>query len=73
MPLSNACPTNHQNRKLFPGDAFDLLPKDQLVVIGKSAAAPFRSARGVSPMNIRSTRYRIRKDSDAALEKGELP
>ena len=73
MPLSKACPTDHQNRELFPGDAFDLLPKDQLVVIGKSAAAPFRLARGVSPVNIHSSRYRTRKCSGSTLKKGELP
>ena len=31
-----------------------------------------RLARGVMPMNIRSSRYRSRKGSGATLEKGEL-
>ena len=33
MPLSKTYLPQHQNREIFPGDTFDLLPKDQLVVI----------------------------------------
>ena len=41
--------------------------------LAAEAATPFRLARGVLPMNIRSSRHRIRKCSGATWEIGELP